>query len=261
MSLDEYQLVPYAKQINLAAARLARKAVDDFLKQGRHRARASWPARWVRPPATASLSPDVEDPGKRLVTFDQLVAAYSEQARALIEGGVDLLMAETSTDTLNMKAALFAFTELFESGVRRVPVICSNTVVDKSGRTLSGQTLEAFVNSVSHVDLFALSLNCALGADEMRPYVEELSELSPLFHRVLPQRWPAQRDGANTTTRPSTWLRSWNNLLARAGSTWWGGAAELVPSTLLPSPKRSRACRHASRRRAKATCGFLASSR
>src|SRR4029079_5625840 len=121
------------------------------------------------------LSPDVNDPAARSVTFRQLVDSFAEQARALIEGGVDLLLTETHIDTLNCKAALFAFEELFASGVRRVPVIASVTIPDKSGRTLSGQTVEAFFNSISHNDCMAVSINCALGADDMRPHVAELA--------------------------------------------------------------------------------------
>ncbi|HEY6177230.1 MAG TPA: methionine synthase, partial [Kofleriaceae bacterium] len=127
---------------------------------------------------TASLSPDVNDPGARAVTFRQLVDVYAEQARALIEGGVDLLITETHIDTLNCKASLFAIAELFEHGARRVPVIASVTIPDRSGRTLSGQTVEAFYNSVGHAELFAVSVNCALGADDMRPHVAELARIA-----------------------------------------------------------------------------------
>jgi 5-methyltetrahydrofolate--homocysteine methyltransferase len=135
---------------------------------------------------TASLSPDVNDPGARAVTFDDLAASFYEQAAALLEGGVDLLIAETHIDTLNMKAALWAIARLFDEGARRVPVIASVTIPDRSGRTLSGQTLEAFYNSVSHADLFAVSINCALGADDMRPYVEELSRIASLRTACYP---------------------------------------------------------------------------
>src|SRR5262245_9485487 len=129
---------------------------------------------------SASLSPDVNDPGARAVTFHELVATFGEQARALIEGGVDLLLTETHIDTLNCKASLFAFEQLFDQGVRRVPVIASVTIPDKSGRTLSGQTVEAFFNSISHHDLLAVSINCALGADDMRPHVAELARIAGL---------------------------------------------------------------------------------
>src|SRR5262245_37157396 len=129
---------------------------------------------------SASLSPDVNDPGARAVTFRQLVDVYAEQAAALIEGGVDLLITETHIDTLNCKASLAAIEELFARGIRRVPVIASVTIPDRSGRTLSGQTVEAFFNSISHANLLAVSINCALGADDMRPHVAELARIAGL---------------------------------------------------------------------------------
>ncbi|MHC4911149.1 MAG: methionine synthase, partial [Planctomycetota bacterium] len=135
---------------------------------------------------TASLSPDVNDPGYRGVTFDELVDSYGEQARGLLAGGADLLFPETSFDTLNMKAALFGIAKAFEDGCRRVPVMCSVTITDRSGRTLSGQTVEAFWSSVSHADLFSIGVNCALGANDMRPYVEELSGMAPLYMSCHP---------------------------------------------------------------------------
>ena len=135
---------------------------------------------------TSSLSPNVNDPAFRAVTFDQLVEAYYEQVRGLMDGGVDLLLAETTFDTLNLKAALFAVDRHFEEHGRRVPVMASVTIVDKSGRTLSGQTLEAFWISISHFPLLSVGINCALGATEMRPYVEELSGLAPIFLSCYP---------------------------------------------------------------------------
>ena len=130
---------------------------------------------------TASLSPDVNDPGFRAISFDQLVAAYGEAAEALAEGGVDLFLVETVFDTLNAKAALFALEELFERRGARWPVIVSGTITDASGRTLSGQTTEAFYNSVRHMRPLAVGLNCALGAKELRPHVEELSAVAEAF--------------------------------------------------------------------------------
>jgi 5-methyltetrahydrofolate--homocysteine methyltransferase len=173
IALADYGLEGAVRDINLAAAHAARRAVERVQKlDGKPR----WVAGSIGPTTkTASLSPDVNDPGARSVTFRQLVDAFSEQARALIEGGVDLILTETHIDTLNCKAALFAFEEVFAQGVRRVPVIASVTIPDRSGRTLSGQTVEAFYNSVSHANLFAVSINCALGADDMRPHVAELA--------------------------------------------------------------------------------------
>ncbi|HWM85993.1 MAG TPA: homocysteine S-methyltransferase family protein, partial [Kofleriaceae bacterium] len=154
VSLADYGLAHDVHAINVAAARAAREAVDAFVAADpKHRPR--WVAGSMGPTTkTASLSPDVNDPGARAVTFDDLVAAFYEQAAALLEGGVDLLIAETHIDTLNMKAALWAVARLFDEGARRVPVIASVTIPDRSGRTLSGQTVEAFYNSVSHADLF-----------------------------------------------------------------------------------------------------------
>ncbi len=176
LALADYGLEGAVRDINVAAAHAARRAVDRIQKED---GKPRWVAGSIGPTTkTASLSPDVNDPGARAVTFHQLVEAFAEQARALIEGGVDLLLTETHIDTLNCKAALFAFEELFAQGVRRVPVIASVTIPDRSGRTLSGQTVEAFFNSVSHANLFAVSINCALGADDMRPHVAELARIA-----------------------------------------------------------------------------------
>lgn len=135
---------------------------------------------------TASLSPEVNNPGFRAVTFDQLAAAFKEQAHALIEGGADLLLLETIIDTLNVKAALFAIQELFDEIGREVPVIVSGTITDASGRTLSGQTTEAFLISVSHFPLLGIGLNCALGANALRPYLQVLNEKSPFYVSAYP---------------------------------------------------------------------------
>ena len=176
LALADYGLEGAVHDINVAAARCAARAVA---RAEREDGRPRWVAGSIGPTTkTASLSPDVNDPGARAVTFRQLVDSFAEQAGALIEGGVDLLLTETHIDTLNCKAALFAFEELFARGVRRVPVIASVTIPDRSGRTLSGQTVEAFFNSVSHANLFAVSINCALGADDMRPHVADLARVA-----------------------------------------------------------------------------------
>ncbi|MBX3159511.1 MAG: methionine synthase [Deltaproteobacteria bacterium] len=176
IALADYGLEDATRDINLSAARAARRAAARAeAEDGRPR----WVAGSVGPTTkTASLSPDVNDPGARAVTFHELVDGYMQQGRALIEGGVDLLITETHIDTLNCKASLYAFEELFAHGVRRVPVIASVTIPDKSSRTLSGQTVEAFFNSISHANLFAVSINCALGADDMRPHVAELARIA-----------------------------------------------------------------------------------
>ncbi|MBL0212367.1 MAG: methionine synthase [Myxococcales bacterium] len=173
LALADYGLEGAVRDINIAGATAARRAAERAEKaDGKPR----WVAGSIGPTTkTASLSPDVNDPGARAVTFRQLVDTFAEQARALIEGGVDLILTETHIDTLNCKAALYAFEELFAQGVRKVPVIASVTIPDRSGRTLSGQTVEAFYNSISHANLLAVSINCALGAEDMRPHVAELA--------------------------------------------------------------------------------------
>ncbi len=180
ISQADYHLEEYVYEINFAAARLAKEAVVNFSASGSGKPR--WVAGSMGPTnKTASLSPDVQNPAFRAVSFDQLYEAYREQARGLLDGGVDILMVETIFDTLNAKAALIAvFDEIEARGPEgKVPVIASGTITDLSGRTLSGQTLEAFIYSLSHFDLFAIGLNCALGAKELRPYIEELALKSP----------------------------------------------------------------------------------
>jgi len=174
ISQADYQMEEVAYEINLASARIARQAADEMTAATPHKPR--FVAGALGPTnRTASLSPDVNDPGKRNVTYDELVAAYKEQAAGLMDGGVDLLLIETIFDTLNAKAAFFAVDEIFQERGERLPVMISGTITDASGRTLSGQTTEAFWNSVSHAKPFSVGLNCALGAAEMRPYLESLS--------------------------------------------------------------------------------------
>lgn len=173
----DYQLQDLAPELNVAAARLAREAADQVMQE--EPGRECFVAGALGPTnRTASLSPDVNRPDYRNVTFQELAVAYGEQAKALIEGGVDLLLIETIFDTLNAKAAIFALEALFEELGQRYPVILSGTITDQSGRTLSGQTTEAFWNSVRHAKPLAIGMNCALGADQMRPYIEELSNLA-----------------------------------------------------------------------------------
>ena len=173
IALADYGLEGAVRDINIAGALAARRACERAMRED---GKARWVAGSIGPTTkTASLSPDVNDPGARAVTFRELATAFGEQARALIDGGVDLILTETHIDTLNCKAALYAIEELFAQGVRRVPVIASVTIPDRSGRTLSGQTVEAFYNSIAHANLFAVSINCALGAEDMRPHVTELA--------------------------------------------------------------------------------------
>jgi 5-methyltetrahydrofolate--homocysteine methyltransferase len=172
---QDYGLGHLAREMNVAAARIARAAADAASTPGKPRfvAGAMGPT-----PRTASISPDVNDPGARNTSFDELHAAYLEQASGLLEGGVDLFLVETIFDTLNAKAAIFALDELMESTGERLPVIISGTVTDASGRILSGQTVEAFWHSVRQARPLAVGLNCALGAALMRPYLEELSKVA-----------------------------------------------------------------------------------
>jgi 5-methyltetrahydrofolate--homocysteine methyltransferase len=181
----DYRMQDEAGAINAAAARIARECAD------------RWTARTPEKPRfvagalgptnrTASISPDVDDPGARNVAFDELVAAYGEAANALIDGGADILLVETVFDTLNAKAALFAVEDAFERHGGRLPIIVSGTITDASGRTLSGQTPEAFWNSVRHVRPLAVGLNCALGAALMRPYIEELARIADTFVSCYP---------------------------------------------------------------------------
>jgi 5-methyltetrahydrofolate--homocysteine methyltransferase len=177
ISLADYGMEALAYELNQAAAQLARDTVDGWLK--RERSRPRFVAGAIGPTTkTASISPDVNDPGFRNVTFDALAAAYGEAVRGLIDGGVDLLLVETIFDTLNAKAALFAVETEFERRGARLPLIVSGTITDASGRTLSGQTAEAFYNSIRHARPLAVGLNCALGAKELRQYVDELSQVA-----------------------------------------------------------------------------------
>src|SRR5512140_811226 len=173
---DDYGLGDLAREMNLAAAQLARAAADKFSTPDKPRfvAGALGPT-----PKTASISPDVNDPAARNVDFEQLRAAYYEQTQALVEGGVDLLLIETIFDTLNAKAALFAIDEYCEQSGERLPLVISGTVADASGRILSGQTVTAFWYSVRHARPLAVGLNCALGAALMRPYLQELARAAP----------------------------------------------------------------------------------
>ncbi|WP_231961527.1 methionine synthase [Pedococcus dokdonensis] len=185
ISLADYGMEDLAYELNLESARLARQACDAANAKTPERPR--WVLGALGPTnRTASISPDVNDPGKRNVTFDQLVEAYLEQARGLVDGGSDLLIVETIFDTLNAKAAIFALETLFEEHDRRWPVIISGTITDASGRTLSGQVTEAFWNSVRHARPLAVGLNCALGAAEMRPYAAELARVADTFVSCYP---------------------------------------------------------------------------
>ena len=179
IALADYGMESLAHELNVANARLARAAADEVMAADP--ARRCFVAGALGPTnRTASISPDVNNPAFRAVTYDQLVEAYFEQARSLVEGGADVLLVETVFDSLNSRAALFALESLFDSLDQRLPVMLSFTITDQSGRTLSGQTVEAYWNSASNIDLLSVGINCALGPAEMRPYIDELSRIAPV---------------------------------------------------------------------------------
>lgn len=186
VSLADYDMQSLAYEINVEAAKIAKQAVEEFMNE--NPGTQKFVAGAIGPlNKTLSLSPDVNDPGYRNITFDETVTAYSEQIKGLVDGGADLLLMETITDTLNVKAAIYAYNRYFQqSGTEKLPLMISGTIVDASGRTLSGQTLEAFYISVAHANPLSIGLNCSLGGKEMRPYVEELSELADCYISCYP---------------------------------------------------------------------------
>lgn len=193
VSLSDYHMEELAYEINFAAAKIAREAINEFYEahkvspvggdlEGAFIAGAIGPMN-----KTLSLSPDVNNPGYRALTFDDAVDAYYEQVKGLVEGGVDLLLIETIFDTLNAKAAIFAVKKYFrDTKQAELPIMISGTITDASGRTLSGQTLEAFYTSISHARPLSVGLNCALGAKEMRPHIEELSHIATMYVSAYP---------------------------------------------------------------------------
>ncbi|WP_125078066.1 methionine synthase [Mycobacterium sp. P7213] len=183
VSLADYDMADFSYELNYAGAALARKAADEFSTAEKPRYVAGTLGPTTR---TASISPDVNDPGARNISYDQLVAAYLEAANGLVDGGADILLIETIFDSLNSKAAVFAVETLFEERGRRWPVIISGTITDASGRTLSGQVTEAFWNSIRHAKPIAVGLNCALGAPEMRPYIAEMSRIADTYISCYP---------------------------------------------------------------------------
>ena len=177
IAMADYDMQAQSHEINLQAAKIARRAADEFTRQTPDKPR--FVAGVLGPTnRTASISPDVNDPGKRNVTFDALVEAYVDSCQALVDGGVDIIMIETVFDTLNAKAAVFAVSQVFESIGYELPVMVSGTITDASGRTLSGQTAEAFYYSLRHIQPFSFGLNCALGPDLLRQYVVEVAAVA-----------------------------------------------------------------------------------
>jgi len=227
ISQADYGLEPLVRELNIEAAKVARKAVDRVLASDP--SRTLFVAGSIGPTnRTASISPDVNDPGFRAVTFDDLVIAYSEQTEALIDGGVDVLLVETIFDTLNAKAALFAIEEIFEKTGQRLPVMISVTITDKSGRTLSGQTPTAFWYSIEHAHPISVGINCALGAEDMRPYIEELSEVAPCCISIyanagLPNAFGGYDDA------PEDMAKIYNDFAEHGLANIWGGCCGTTP--------------------------------
>jgi 5-methyltetrahydrofolate--homocysteine methyltransferase len=198
IAMADYEMQSLAYELNVAAAQCARKAIEEFiLEPGSAIHNPKFVAGAIGPlNKTLSLSPDVNNPGFRAVTFDEVVNAYYEQVKGLVDGGVDILLIETIFDTLNAKAAIFAIKKYFRNhknssqsplrGVGGLPIMISGTITDASGRTLSGQTLEAFYTSVAHAKPLSVGLNCALGAKEMRPYIAELSQIAGCYVSAYP---------------------------------------------------------------------------
>ena len=240
ISMSDYSMEGLVYELNVTAAGIARKAAAQAeARSGRPGfvAGAAGPTN-----RTASMSSDVNNPAFRSVTFDRLVDAYYEQVRGLIDGGVDLLIAETVFDTLNLKAALFAFEKFFGDGGRRVPVIASVTITDRSGRTLSGQTLEAFWNSIGHAPLLAVGINCALGATEMRPYIEELAGLVPIFLCCYPNAG-LPNAFAEYDEKPSETARILREFAARGWLNIVGGCCGTTPDHVRAIAEAVRGCR------------------
>ncbi|MGN6266998.1 MAG: homocysteine S-methyltransferase family protein [Ginsengibacter sp.] len=184
----DYEMESLAYELNVAAAKCAKEAINEFTKNSKATNNCKFISGAIGPlNKTLSLSPDVNNPGFRTVTFDEVADAYYEQIRGLVDGGVDLLLIETIFDTLNAKAAIYAIKKYFhDTKKEELPIMISGTITDASGRTLSGQTLEAFYISVAHANPLSVGLNCALGAKEMRPHIEELSQIASCYTSAYP---------------------------------------------------------------------------
>ena len=188
ISLADYDMQSLAYEINVAAAKLSKEAITEFAAENNIDPLTCFVAGAIGPMnKTLSLSPDVNNPGYRAVTFDEVADAYYEQIKGLVDGGADILLVETIFDTLNAKAAIYAINKYFRDNKKeKLPVMISGTITDASGRTLSGQTLEAFYISVMHANPVSIGLNCALGASEMRPHVEELAQIAACYVSAYP---------------------------------------------------------------------------
>ena len=185
ISMADYNMEDLVYELNFESAKIAKKLSDEYSIKDSSKPR--FVAGSIGPTnKTASMSPDVSDPGFRAITFDELVISYTEQIKGLVDGGVDILLLETIFDTLNAKAALFAIDTYMENNRLDIPLMVSGTITDQSGRTLSGQTVNAFMISVSHMPIFSIGFNCALGADQLMPYVKRLSDKSQFYVSAHP---------------------------------------------------------------------------
>src|SRR5213082_1014537 len=240
--VDDVDLRALVREMNVEAAKIARRAANHVANQTGTR---RFVAGSMGPlPVAVSMSPDVNDPAFRAVTFDQLKQTYFDQAKALLEGDVDLLLVETIFDTLNAKAALFAIAEVFEKTGKKVPLIISGTVTDRSGRILSGQTVEAFLISIAHAQPLIVGLNCALGPDEMEPYVEELARISPYFMSAYPNA--GLPDPLSETGFPET-PKTFTPKVAKWAENGWlnlvGGCCGTTPEHIRAIAQTVRDCK------------------
>src|SRR5213595_4026300 len=237
--VNDVDLRALVREMNLAAATIARHAADRATKQtGKRR----FVGGSIAPlPVAASISPDLNDPGFRAVTCDQLRQSYFDQVSALVEGGVDLLLIETIFDTLNGKAALFAVADVFERTVKKLPLVVSATVTDKAGRTLSCQTVEAFLVSIAHAQPLVVALNCSLGPDEMNPFIEELARVAPTFVSAYPNA--GLPDPLSETGFPETPETFAPKVLQWARNGWLnmvGGCCGTTPAHIAAFAKQAR---------------------
>ena len=265
---DDAEFRQLVHEMNSEAARIARHAADRVANETGQR---RFVAGSLGPlPVTASISPDVNDPAFRAVSFDQLRQTYFDQAKALLEGNVDLLIVETIFDTLNAKAALFAIAEVFEKTGKKIPIAISGTVTDRSGRTLSGQTVEAFLISIAHADPLMVGLNCALGPDEMEPWVEELARISPYYFSVYPNAGlpdPLSETGFPETPKTFApklrkWAKNgWLNLVGGCCGTTPDHIREIANTVRDCKPRRVNPRDLESAREARALPGIAESAR
>ena len=245
--IDDAGLRALVHEINFEAARIARHAADRVANETGQRRFVGGSMGPL--PVAGSISPDVNDPAFRAVSFDQLRQTYFDQAKALLEGGVDLLIVETIFDTLNGKAALFAITDALAETGRSVPLMVSGTVIDKSGRNLSGQTVEAFLVSIAHARPLILGLNCALGPDEMEPFIEELSRIAPFYvARFYVGAYPnaGLPDPLSPTGFPETAESFAPKLVAWVANGWLnmvGGCCGTTPEHIRAIADRVRDCK------------------